>query len=34
MFLRKSVLDIVGLLDEDFFMYGEDIDISYHCSWL
>ncbi|MBS1234268.1 MAG: glycosyl transferase family 2 [Bacteroidetes bacterium] len=29
MFLRKSVLDTVGLLDEDFFMYGEDIDISY-----
>jgi GT2 family glycosyltransferase len=29
MFLRKSVLDSVGLLDEDFFMYGEDIDISY-----
>lgn len=29
MFLRKSVLDRVGLLDEDFFMYGEDIDISY-----
>jgi len=29
MFMRKSVLDIVGLLDEDFFMYGEDIDLSY-----
>jgi len=29
MFLRKSLLDTVGLLDEDFFMYGEDIDISY-----
>jgi GT2 family glycosyltransferase len=29
MFLRRSVLDKVGLLDEDFFMYGEDIDISY-----
>ncbi len=29
MFLRKSVLDNVGLLDEDFFMYGEDIDLSY-----
>ncbi|OFY56852.1 MAG: hypothetical protein A2Y87_08585 [Bacteroidetes bacterium RBG_13_46_8] len=29
MFLRRSVLDAVGLLDEDFFMYGEDIDISY-----
>jgi GT2 family glycosyltransferase len=29
MFLRKNVLDRTGLLDEDFFMYGEDIDISY-----
>lgn len=29
MLLRKSVLDKVGLLDETFFMYGEDIDISY-----
>ena len=29
MFLRKSVLDQTGLLDEDFFMYGEDIDLSY-----
>ena len=29
MFIRKEVLDITGLLDEDFFMYGEDIDISY-----
>jgi len=28
-FLRRSVLDKVGLLDEDFFMYGEDIDLSY-----
>ncbi len=29
MFLRKSVLDKIGLLDESFFMYGEDIDLSY-----
>lgn len=29
MFIRKSVLDKIGLLDETFFMYGEDIDISY-----
>lgn len=29
MFLRKSVLDEIGLLDETFFMYGEDIDLSY-----
>ena len=27
--LRRSVLDKVGLLDEDYFMYGEDIDLSY-----
>ena len=26
---RKSVLDKIGLLDETFFMYGEDIDFSY-----
>ena len=29
MFLRKKVLDKIGLLDEEFFMYGEDIDLSY-----
>ncbi|MCB9240844.1 MAG: glycosyltransferase [Flavobacteriales bacterium] len=29
MWMRKSVLDEVGLLDETFFMYGEDIDLSY-----
>jgi len=29
MFIRKNVLDKIGLLDEDFFMYGEDIDLSY-----
>lgn len=26
---RKVVFDKIGLLDEDFFMYGEDIDLSY-----
>jgi GT2 family glycosyltransferase len=29
MFMRKEALDKVGLLDETFFMYGEDIDLSY-----
>lgn len=29
MLMRKSVLDKVGLLDDTFFMYGEDIDLSY-----
>jgi len=29
MLLRKKALDKIGLLDETFFMYGEDIDISY-----
>ncbi|MEI6683906.1 MAG: glycosyltransferase [Bacteroidota bacterium] len=29
MLLRKTVLDKIGLLDEAFFMYGEDIDLSY-----
>ncbi|MDA9773979.1 glycosyltransferase family 2 protein [Saprospiraceae bacterium] len=29
MFMRSSTLDKVGLLDETFFMYGEDIDLSY-----
>ncbi len=29
MFMRKAALDKSGLLDETFFMYGEDIDLSY-----
>ena len=27
--VRKAVIDEVGLLDEDFFMYGEDLDWTY-----
>src|SRR5260370_2797 len=26
---KKSVLDKVGLFDEDYFMYAEDIDLCY-----
>ena len=29
MMLRREALEQVGLLDEDYFMYGEDIDLSY-----
>lgn len=29
MFIRRSTLDKTGPLDESFFMYGEDIDLSY-----
>ncbi len=29
MLMRKETLDKSGLLDETFFMYGEDIDLSY-----
>ena len=28
MMIRREVLDKIGLLDEDYFMYGEDIDLS------
>lgn len=36
MLLRRKALNQVGLLDEDYFMYGEDIDLSYrllHGGW-
>lgn len=29
MWMRKEVLEKTGYLDEDFFMYGEDVDLSY-----
>ena len=29
MFIRREALEKSGLLDEDYFMYGEDIDLSY-----
>jgi len=29
MFIRRTTLAKSGLLDEDYFMYGEDIDLSY-----
>jgi GT2 family glycosyltransferase len=29
MFIRREALEKAGLFDEDFFMYGEDIDLSY-----
>lgn len=32
MFIRSSVLASTGILDENFFMYGEDIDLSYRIS--
>ncbi len=32
MLLRKETLEKTGLLDETFFMYGEDIDLSYRIS--
>lgn len=32
MLVRKECFDKIGLLDETFFMYGEDIDLSYRIS--
>jgi GT2 family glycosyltransferase len=32
MFIRKEILNKTGFLDESFFMYGEDIDLSYRIS--
>lgn len=29
MFIRREILERTGLLDEDYFMYGEDVDLSY-----
>jgi GT2 family glycosyltransferase len=29
MFLRRQIIEQVGLLDEEFFMYGEDLDYCY-----
>ncbi len=32
MFIRRAALEKAGLFDEAFFMYGEDIDLSYRIS--
>lgn len=29
MLMRRKALDMVGMLDESFFMYGEDLDLAY-----
>ncbi len=29
--IRRSVMDKIGLLDEDYFMYGEDLDWCWKC---
>jgi GT2 family glycosyltransferase len=32
MLMRKDIIDKIGAFDEQFFMYGEDIDLSYRIS--
>lgn len=29
MYVRRNILDKIGYFDEDYFMYGEDVDLSY-----
>ena len=29
--IRKTVIEKIGMLDEDFFMYGEDLDLCWRC---
>jgi N-acetylglucosaminyl-diphospho-decaprenol L-rhamnosyltransferase len=31
MMIPRSVLEVIGSLDERFFMYGEDLDLCYRC---
>ncbi len=31
MLIRRNVMDKIGLLDEDYFMYGEDLDWCWKC---
>ncbi|HEX8372236.1 MAG TPA: glycosyltransferase family 2 protein [Chthoniobacterales bacterium] len=31
MMIRREVLETIGLLDEQFFMYGEDLDLCFRC---
>jgi hypothetical protein len=30
---RKRMLDEIGLFDEDFFLYGEDVDLAFRARW-
>lgn len=34
MLIRREIIEKIGLLDETFFMYGEDIDLSYRITQL